>query len=470
MQRIGRYFDIEFDSIIINPRQPGSQISVLELYEPGIHFLLGKNGSGKSRLINSLSAFSTNDNSAFDVSVIGKLPSQEKISGLMTAIEEFVPDVNSIMPPEIQRFEFANPTLLNCVIDSFWDCRRVYKDPFTFFSEREILEVFGFSKDEIDRWERYFRLKIEDIKDDGLLMPGEIEPSNLKESFSLSDHKCQIFLAWLSSSTINFQDNYHYPVPLTDSTPWIDLPENVNQVLQSFLEFIDAITHIEVKQLNAGGGKKSHYFRLLATPPLDGQVAQILKMQKETIASLQKSVDSTMLEKWPDSNGDDFPFSTEVDVGFPFDFYYQLSELRENFIASISIPLREDLLVEKFLEGDYKVLDFHDPSKEFPCGIEESLQSYLSQLHEISTNDEESDDEASFTVKGFEKSASFLENLSTHISKTQIGISKITQEKPNFHSGFLSEEVPEDFSLKPKLYLVDSQSKEKFPFSSRLNR
>ena len=65
----------------------------------------------------------------------------------MTAIEEFVPDVNSIMPPEIQRFEFANPTLLNCVIDSFWDCRRVYKDPFTFFSEREILEVFGFSKD-----------------------------------------------------------------------------------------------------------------------------------------------------------------------------------------------------------------------------------------------------------------------------------------------------------------------------------
>jgi energy-coupling factor transporter ATP-binding protein EcfA2 len=466
MQRIGRYFDIEFDSIIINPRQPGSQISVLELYEPGIHFLLGKNGSGKSRLINSLSAFSTNDNSAFDVSVIGKLPSHEKINGLTTAIEEFVPDVNSITPPEIQRFEFANPTLLNCVIDSFWDCRRVYKDPFTFFSEREILEVFGFPKDEIDRWERYFRLKIEDIKDDGLLMPGEIEPSNLKESFSLSDHKCQIFLAWLSSSTINFQDNYHYPVPLTDSTPWIDSPENVNQVLQSFLEFIDNISHIEVKQVNAERGKKSQHFRLLATPPLDGQVAQILKMQKETIASLQKSVDSTMQEKWPDSNGNGFPFSTEVDVGFPFDFYYQLSGLSENFIASISIPLREDLLVEKFFEGDYKILDFHDPSKEFPYGIEESLQSHLSQLHEISTNNEDSDDEVSFTVKGFEKSASFLKNLSMHISKAQIGISQITQEKLNFHSGFLSKEVPENFSLKPKLYLVDSQSKEKFPFSS----
>ena len=86
MQRIGRYFDIEFDSIIVNPRQPGSQISVLEIYEPGIHFLLGKNGSGKSRLINSLSAFSTNDNSAFDISVIGKLPSQEKINGLKTVI------------------------------------------------------------------------------------------------------------------------------------------------------------------------------------------------------------------------------------------------------------------------------------------------------------------------------------------------------------------------------------------------
>jgi len=466
MQRIGRYFDIEFDSIIVNPRQPGSQISVLELFEPGIHFLLGKNGSGKSRLINSLSAFSTNDDSAFNISVIGKLPSEDKIDGLTTAIEEFVPDVNSVLPPKVQQFEFANPPLLNCVIDSFWDCGRVYKDPFTFFSEKEILEFFGFPKNDIDRWERYFRLKIEDNKDDGLRTPGEIEPSNLKKSYSLSDHKCQIFLAWLSSSTINFQDDYHYPIPLTDSTPWIDSPGNVNQVLQSFLEFIDAITHIEIKQVNVERGKKSKYFRLLAMPPLDGQVAQILKSEKEAIASLQKSVDSTTQNTWQDLNGNEYSFSTEVEGGFPFDFYAQLSELRGNFVASILIPLREDSLVDRFFESDYKILEFHNPVEEFPFGIEESLQSYLAQLHDISTNNADSDDQATFTIRGFEKSAGFLENLSTHISKAQIGISQITQEKPSFQSGFLSKEVPENISLKPKLFLVDSQSKEKFPFSA----
>ena len=466
MQRIGRYFDIEFDSIIVNPRQPGSQISVLELFEPGIHFLLGKNGSGKSRLINSLSAFSTNDNSAFNISVIGKLPSQEKIDGLTTAIKEFVPDVSSTTPPEMQQFEFTNPTLLDCVIDSLWDCRRVYKDPFTFFSEREILEFFAFPKDEIDRWEKYFRLRIEDIKDGGLFLPGAIKSSNLKKSYFLSDHKCQIFLAWLSSSTINFHDNYHYPIPLTDSTPWIDSPENVNLVLQSFLEFIDGITHIEVISMNAETGKKLKYFRLLATPPLAGKVAQILKAQEESIASLQKSVESTTKDTWHDLNGNEYPFSTEVDFGFPFDFYYKLSELRGNFVASISILLREDLLVERFFEQDYEVIEFHDPSKEFPCGIEESLQSYLAQLHEITATNAESDGQTTFTVKGFEKSAGFLENLSKHISKVQIGISQITQEKPSFESEFLSKEVPENISLKPKLYLVDSQSKKKFPFSA----
>ena len=466
MQRIGRYFDIEFDSINVNPRQPGSQISVLELFDPGIHFLLGKNGSGKSRLINSLSAFSTNDNSAFSISVIGKLPSQEKIYGLKTAIEEFVPVVNSIIPPEIQRFEFANPTLLDCVIDSFWDRGRVYKDPFTFFSEREILEFFGFPKDEINRWERYFRLKIEDKKDDGLFLPGAIKSSNLKESYSLSDHKCQIFLAWLSSSTINFQDNYHYPTPLTESTSWIDSPENANLVLQSFLEFIDAITHIEVTSMNTETGKKSKYFRLLAKPPLGGQVAQIFKAEGESIASLQKFVESTIQDAWQDSNGNEYPFSTEVDVGFPFDFYSQLNDMRGNFVASIPVPLKEDLLAEKSISSDYKVLEFHDPSKEFPCGIEVALQSHLVQLHEVTTNTEESDDQFTFIVKGFDRSAGFLENLSTYISKVQIGISQIIQEKPSFESEFLSKEVPENFSLKPNLYLVDSKSKKKFPFSA----
>jgi energy-coupling factor transporter ATP-binding protein EcfA2 len=466
MQRIGRYFDIEFDSIIVSPRQFGSQVSVLELFEPGIHFLLGKNGSGKSRLINSLNAFSTNEDSAFNISVIGKLPSQEKIDGLTTAIMEYVPNVNSTTPEKVQQFQFANPTLLNCVIDSFWYRGRVYKDPFTFFSEREILEFFGFPINDINQWERYFRLKIEDNKDEGLNLPEAIEPSNLKESYSLSDHKCQIFLAWLSSSTINFQDKYHYPVPLTDSTQWIDSPEKVNLVLQSFLEFIDAITHIEVKSTNTEKGKKAKHFRLLATPPIAGKVAQILKAQEESIISLQKIVDSTLQEPWRDSNGNEYPFSTEIDIGFPFDFYSQLSELRGNFVASISVPLREDLLGERYFEPDYKVIDFHDPSKEFPAGIEESLLSYLSQLHEITTSNAESERQTTFTVKGFEKSAGFLEDLSKHISKVQIGISQITQEKPSFKSEYLSNEVPENISLKPKLYLVDSQSKKKFPFSA----
>ena len=203
MQRIGRYFDIEFDSVIVNSQKQDSEKSFLNLFEPGVHFLLGKNGAGKSRLMESLGAFNSGSESPFRVSLIGRLPTEEKLEGLKIAIDDFIP-IDNLASEREQQYEYANPSFINCVIDSFWESQRTYKEPFVFFSEKEILEWFDFPREDMDRWEKYFRSHITSKVDDGLPSQNGRGRNFLRESYFLSDHKCQIFLTWLSSSLINY--------------------------------------------------------------------------------------------------------------------------------------------------------------------------------------------------------------------------------------------------------------------------
>jgi len=453
MQQIGRYYDIEFESIVVNPRNSLSEVSILDLFEPGIHFLLGKNGSGKSRLIDSISAFSSTKRSAFRISVIGKLPSQEKLSDLRIAIEEFTPNMKDIRGEHSQKYRLTNPTFLSCVIDSFWEQSSVSQEPFTFFSGKEVLEYFGFSKEDIDKWEKYFRFHVAEKIDDGLDIDSKPAP-NFKESFSLADHKCQIFLAWLKNSKINFKDSYHYPVHLTDSTRWIESQEKTQPVLEAFLEFIDSVTHVEFNCAD-GGEKPTRFFRLIAKPPIGGLVAQLIETGIKETQILHETVKS--IDK--DIRGD---FEIETAVSFPFDLFNYEDFRKESFIASISIHLREDWIYTYGGFDSHKILEFFDPKQDLPAGIEDSLSDYLAKYHKLTTSDDVSATQDNFFLTGFEKTEQFLEILSKHLSKIQIGVSQIIAEKPRFKSYRFEEKT--DFTLKPKLFLVDSESKEKFPF------
>ena len=462
LQRIGRYFDIEFDSITVNPFQSNSQISFLDLFEPGIHFLLGKNGAGKSRLIDSLSAFVTGSESAFSVSLIGKFPTQEKLEGLKIAIDDFISSAESVESELEQQYDYANPTFLNCVIESFWESQRIYKEPFTFYSEKEILEWFGFPKEDVDRWEKYFSLHIESKVVDGIFLPGEHKFNKLKESYFLSDHKCQIFLAWLSSSTINFKDRYHSPVWITDSTEWIESKEKANLVLQAFCEFIDSVTHIEVIHQRFGDHRKIKNF---ASVPANGQVEHLIAAGCDAIHLLEEFAKTRQIT-WIDVDGKENGSPIDVSECFPFDLFYGIVRPDGKFTQSISITLKENFFDDHLFRTSYQLLGFHDLDKEQSLGIETCIKSYLTQLHEIKIGDKGSEEGVQFNLKGFDKSADFLKTLSKYLSKVQIGISQIIEKKPNFKHLPWENDIPESITLNSELQLIDSQSKEIFPFAA----
>lgn len=465
MERIGRYYDIEFDQVIVNPEKHNSEMSILQLSETGIHFLLGKNGAGKSRLIKSLGAFNDGSDSAFRVSLIGQLPSDRKLEELRIAIDEFVPRPFAPFPladsPDEQKYFYGNPPFLNCVIESFWGCQRRYQDPFVLYSEKAILEHFNFPREDIDRWEKYFRSNLERQVDDGL--HSTHKPNYLKDSYSLSDHKCQIFLAWLSSSIINYRGQYHDPADIqTDSTKWVESDDHIDLFLKAFCEFIDSVTHIEFSERD---DRSVRGFRLLASLPTKGRVAELIATREEEI-KFQKEFLEANPDKWYDESG------IQIALRFPFDLFLTSQLPAGKFARSIAIPLREDFFEDGTL-ANYQLLDFHDPDKDLSHDLEKSLKKYLGENHMIKTDLENSNDMVRFELNGFDKNAAFLKKLSKFVSRVDIGVSQIIEQRPKIGHGYTAESIKIDDMdtlypisdlehLKPKLLLFDHKSNQKF--------
>jgi len=401
-------FDIRFEQLLVRYRSPldptfpevygyrSDSESTLNLGLPGVKVLLGKNGSGKSRLLNGIKAFGNKQKELTpEVILRYSIPSIEEHLAYLDAREyllstdEMIFGMNdSDEEPLFKKKRLDLPfhdLVIRSAVSSILNVS--FRDSFGFESSEDVLRFFEFSEQEVEAFlKRMVNHYIE-------LGPYHPRQSDLidepRENLNFRDYFPEFFLALLANSFVHNKSFEVGPGSAFRSTDYYnDLTERV-RLVAGLRELYEGANHVD---LMCDQGEI--YLSLVN----DGNWNSALP---ELLQALQ-----TLKQKY------DVP-------SFPFDLF-----------RSESLPSTQFLKVNLDLNNDYwepfevSDLTFYGRNQSI-----EALEQLFFQFVELEIN---SDDAPNYEVKvsGLDYLDQMLKKVNKLLTEIEIGISEVALQKP----------------------------------------
>lgn len=413
----------------------GEVVSWLRFDRPGLQLLLGRNGSGKSRLLNALCASTSTAASEPSVSMVFELPSVEtdlewqRLVGRVATEDWFLSDVAAELgvSTEIAQhnadtflYDLLRLPLLEAFIKGAVGRWGQMHSVFRGSSPADVIERFGFSEAARADWHRSDRAG-------GPLDAEGVHPSHpqgLPTSYSHRHHAAALFLSAMSRSSIARSGRQGFAeldgLDCTDSGPWLDDPAQsalVGAAYEQLISSSDRVIYL------AGRG-----VRFVSERPLDGPLKALFEQ-----ATAAAAIDV------------DGPYELTLELAFPFDLveqidvdgspcvatgWFPLPHLRWSPISVVSVNLAEEssqqieALVSSYADHFLRVqVQSHVPAEvDSGEGVEGTPTRTDVEL---------------LAVAGFERLDKYLDSISEAIALVDVGVSglRLGRLEEGFRSG-----------------------------------
>ena len=445
--------DKEESSFGVNRRRSES---LVEIPESGIVFLLGKNGSGKTRFITGLTAFANSGTEEFpSVSLICEIPNFESQLQFYDEMEnlrqeKWFTDLcedgysNPDEKKPLYQRQYCSLGFFTAVFDSFLACQ-IPSVPFPLhgLGKSELLRSFGADDVELEQWQK--RTDLFDMQNTDY-HPGMGDAQDaFPASFVFGEHFLDFIIASLSMSYFHLEGwNFRGPEQYESGKEWWSDPAKRNTVFLALKEMASSATHIRVQSKY---DRKE--FELLVRKPDSGPICDLLN---ERIG--------------PDRND---PWSHLNTIhgfadSYPFDLLQEVDLFGEIYIRSIPIPFADTFRTGKYTRDSWNLMEvaiFDSDGKREESVLELERKIFSRFCNEKSMSATDKDEESSnsrgdrytFTMYGYDKIDSFLKGVSKAISICEIGIEE------------LRAVIPKGGSFVPQLEFRDSEAKEWLPLA-----
>lgn len=434
--------------------------SLINVPESGIVFLLGKNGSGKSRFIDGLNALSKFEICEFpSLSLIFEIP---EIDTQLSFIEDLKkihkePWFEERIKRKEHLEEFCELSLTDVLLDSFIASSKTSASFFGFHTpwpdkDRDLLKDFGADEHDLHEWEDredLYHKKYDDFH------PAWVEVQDRsRKNHVLGEHFLDFIVASMSQSYVH-HDGWNYsPDAFVDGSEWWEDKSKRTLVFNALKELIEGATHIRIKVDHSFTTGVNLQFELLTNNfPENGPILQLLS--KNTF---------------------------EFKDSYPFDMVQVIQFLGEKYVKSISIPIAKSVLDKKRDQNRRNLWsligltvfdlsgDREDVTKRLQgmvwglthtTRIVDEHPETAAETFEQATVDSNAKDSFVLRITGLDRVKSFYKQISKLISKCDIGISALKAMEPDLRA--LS--APTQFELAPTIVFQDAETQEWLPIT-----
>ena len=294
---------MKFESLIVRYRSPkdpnwphfgleSNSESHLNLGLPGVIFLLGKNGTGKSRFLKGLKLFGDRQQELnpqislkYSVPTIEEhleyLNAKESVMQTKEFVEQWEEEISEWkMGGKQLEYDMFNLPFHVLIIDIIHSLMRdkSFKKDFGYESGEAVLEYFGFPESEIDKYKK--RMATDTIRADG----GHPESSELnigiRDNLNFRDFFAEFFLSMLAGSFVHKGEYDPGPGSFFDCAEFLFNKQERVLLVTGIRELFEGTSKIEISCKNG-----SFYFSLINTGVIGAELRELLqkfaKLRKE---------------------------------------------------------------------------------------------------------------------------------------------------------------------------------------------
>jgi energy-coupling factor transporter ATP-binding protein EcfA2 len=396
----------------------------------GLTFLLGKNGSGKSNLLDGLASLKGNERNNFpSVNLVFDWPTKELLeqwSAIVCEEYESPTGIKFLHWSSDHEVEGTNvnvqliqlPLTLS-IVEAIVKYTEIYPAPYKDLPSSEILQFFEFTDEQILSWSQH-RLEKQQSKVDPY--GDEIPPAEATmyiKKYDLETYALDGFLNGFRNSSI--AKSLTGPFPATDPQDWSSDSSRRKLFSQTYSEFFKSITHVRISRnysnQNEGyiSASTSRWnVRLLC--PIGNST-----LLKSFCAEYEKSLHDSRVafqEFDPETSFSD----DQIDLKFPFDIIRPIKIGNEIYLQS-NPYLIPDLCVSDYKSNPYMLLDI----EKFESSIAPNPQQRLCDRIEnrfLSVNStSNTDGSMSLLVDGYDDVLKLFVDAESAITEMGMGIS-----------------------------------------------
>ena len=458
--------------------------SLVDVPESGVVFLLGKNGSGKSRFIDGLNALTKFEICEFpSMSLIFEIPNIDTQLLFIEDLEKIKQEpwlADFIKTTKVDRWgnEFCELSLTDVLLDSFIASSKTSASSFGFgipWPEKgeHLLAHFGADPGDYRDWKDREYLYYQ--KSDPFHPEWVDAKETVREKYVLGEHFLDFIVASMSQSYVHYNDGQYSPAAFVHGSEWWEDKSKRALVFSALKELIEGATHIRVKVDHSFTTGVNLQFELLAKKLQHGAINELLSSR--TISNPVWVNESDPTDRRTFSTG---PYAHQD--SFPFDMVQVVDFLGEKYVKSISIPIAKSILDEK-RDGNRHHLwsligltvfdisgDREDEAKQLQnrvWGLTRTSRivnqdpQIVTETFEEETVDSYAKDSFVLRITGLDRVNSFYKEISEQISKCDIGISALKGMEPNP----IALSAPNQFELAPTIIFQDAETHEWLPIT-----
>jgi hypothetical protein len=397
-----RWRDLESFSAMFGRASLGVETPhrLLPLPAGRMHLLLGRNGAGKSLLLNSLKP--QGSVSLLSSSLIVSLPSDISNSEWAQRVDELRTTLEALEEPYIahELFEQAARPIVSALEKAL-----VGDNPIEYLgalemSAEDVLTFFNCTSEEIQRWKD----RLGDIEGTTYGSIGGIGDQRL---WGLDSMIGEFLLSGArtlphNSAGNEFEPRWVYEGSVLSSAPWLNDSQRRDLVVPGVRQFLSSITHAEIT--DRGG-------RLLAPLPESGALREILELQRIDLENRQS-----------DPN---------LRLPFPVGLFQPFSLGGRPYVASFEIEVSSGQLFE--------LIDVSPASD--TGALDVAFERLAMGLVAVTAT---SDDELGVKVSGVSRLKAWLDAVSKRLSQCEIGVEAVRLKWPPTTGDLLGHRVTEE--------------------------
>lgn len=296
-------YDIKFESLIVRYRSPkdpnwlhfgleSDSESHLNLGLPSVIFLLGKNGTGKSRFLNGLKLFGNKQQELNpQISLKYSVPTIEEHLEYLNAKESVMQTTEFAEQWEEEisgwnlggkqlEYDMFNLPFHVLIIDTIHSLMRdkSFKKDFGYESGDAVLDFFGFSGSEIDEYKR--RMATDTIRTDGGHPASNELNIGIRDNLNFRDYFAEFFLSMLAGSFVHKDEYDPGPGSFFDCGEFLFDKQERILLVTGIRELFEGTSKIEISCNNG-----NFYFSLINTGVIGAELRELLqkfaKLRKE---------------------------------------------------------------------------------------------------------------------------------------------------------------------------------------------
>jgi energy-coupling factor transporter ATP-binding protein EcfA2 len=459
---------------------PFGKDSQLDFPKQGLTFLLGKNGSGKTKLLKGISSLDGDSKNEFpNVTLVFDWPSRELLfQWSKLASESFIPPLPLNVVQSGSRVEkteqlirinsepfTSDLPLLSAILSSITTALNPeFPSPFEDLTCEEVLQYFNFSQQDISDWKIVQKNKKDQLTDPSLRdhIP-EFEPDYLTK-YSIANYCVESFLSGITKSRLI--SNRSAPVPQFFADLWIQDELNRERFKNTYQEFFKLISKFSLERIykeQSFHSKSTSKWSIRFLAPIGisqqlvGFYSEYLEIQKQSRAEFAE---------YEQENEEDIRLDS-VEMGFPFSLLSPITIDGETYLQSHAFNL-PDIGSGGSLNWPMNLLEVTEFD---PSDSQKTSRDLLEELSKrlLSVNTSESTvDSFSFDLIGLSDLADLIDQVSLHVNKIDSGISAIRSSVPiidinsensNFMNSRIQRSKTFNATINPLLITLEWQDK-----------